>query len=184
MSLCFDKVTVTWLPAVSMHLCNSLSIWKVWGNLGQMSVSLLSNDSQLSETNVQTMTQPLCDFTGEYKPELTTAHCVEWLVEYWCWSCLPYIDDIQKYNPCCVMITLKHMEWRTNVSDFNVVKDSHIPKPLFWCCCLCIFPSFATIVAMQQSGDKLIIQSGAQTANCLLYGFDLLKCHSDWCQWG
>ncbi len=37
-----------------------------------MSVSLLSNDSQLSETKVQAMTQLLSDLIGDYKPELTT----------------------------------------------------------------------------------------------------------------
>lgn len=71
-SFYFDKVTVTWLPAVSVRLRNSLSIWKVWGNPGQMSISLLSYDSQLSETKVQAMTQPLSDLTRDYKPELTT----------------------------------------------------------------------------------------------------------------
>lgn len=37
-----------------------------------MSVSLLSNDSQLCEAEVQAVTQPLSGSTGDYKTELTT----------------------------------------------------------------------------------------------------------------
>lgn len=90
----FAKAAVTWPPAVSVHLCNSVLIWKVLGNPGQMSVILLSNDSQLSGTKVQTMNQPLCDLTGDFKPDLTTrvklqliCSLFEWLEEYWSWSC-------------------------------------------------------------------------------------------------
>lgn len=42
-----------------------------------MPVSLLSNDSQLSETKVQAMTQPVFGLTGDHKSELS--NCIDLL---------------------------------------------------------------------------------------------------------
>lgn len=54
-SPCFDKVTITRLPVVSLYLRNGLSIWKVLGSAGQVLVSLLPNDSLLSKVKSSTL---------------------------------------------------------------------------------------------------------------------------------
>lgn len=89
---------------------------------------------------------------------------LEWLVENWNWwryseiKCLLCSDRSQRVE---ILINVKSLKLQS-----AVVASACLP----------------TSVAMQQSGDKLIIQSGAQAANCLLVGLDLQKMSFWWCQ--
>lgn len=146
---------MTWLPAVCVHLCNRLSILRksLGKSWSNVSQPFVKWQSAPGETKVQAVTHPKIWVDNSCQ---TVLICWNWNNWNWWWY-----SEI-KGQRVEILIKLKRLK---------------LQSALVSSAC------FPTSVAMQQSGDKLIIQSGAQAASCLLLCFNLLKCHCDDARW-
>lgn len=157
-SPCFDKVTVTRLPVVSLYLRNGLSIWKVLGSAGQVLVSLLPNDSRLSKVKSSTLWLDWRAQSG---------------ADTWCQTeaVLPSVGIISG--------GLKPMPLPSGkiLISFNILPFLTFSLVLLGILLLC-----DQVLLRSSLGTHWLFSLKAGAASCLWLCFDSLKCHSDGCR--